>query len=65
MVGLFAGTRMLVASVRGGTYGHGTPREPLSTTRNATCGLRAILAIVGLDDVIFAHAEMRAAIDGE
>jgi FMN-dependent NADH-azoreductase len=60
--GLFEGTRVVVASARGGAYGPGTPREPFDYQERY---LRAVLALVGLEDVTFAHAEMRAAVDGE
>ena len=60
--GLFEGTRIIVASARGGAYGPGTPREAFDYQERY---LRAILELIGLTDVTFAHAEMRAAPDGE
>ena len=60
--GLFAGTRVVVASARGGAYGPGTPREAFDYQERY---LRDVLALVGLEGVAFAHAEMRAAVDGE
>ncbi len=60
--GLFDGTRVVVASSRGGAYGPGTPREPFDYQERY---LRAVLGLVGLTDITFAHAEMRAANDGE
>jgi FMN-dependent NADH-azoreductase len=59
---LFAGTRVVVASARGGAYGPGTPREASDYQERY---LRAVLALVGLTDIAFVHAEMRAAADGE
>ena len=59
---LFAGTRVIIASARGGAYGPGTPREAYDYQERY---LRAILALVGLTDITVVHAEMRAAADGE
>ena len=60
--GLFEGTRVIVASSRGGAYGPGTPREAFDYQERY---LRAILGLIGLTDITFAHAEMRAAAEGD
>jgi FMN-dependent NADH-azoreductase len=60
--GLFEGTRVVVVTARGGAYGPGTPRAPFDYQEPY---LRAILGLVGLTDTAFAHAEMRAAADGD
>jgi len=59
---MFAGTRVIIASARGGAYGPGTPREAYDYQERY---LRAVLALVGLTDITVVHAEMRAAADGE
>ena len=59
---LFEGTRVVIASSRGGAYGPGTPREPFDYQERY---LRAVLGLIGLTDITFAHAEMRAAAEGE
>ena len=60
--GLFDDTRVIIASARGGAYGAGTPREAYDYQERY---LRAVLGLVGLDDITFAHAEMRAAAEGD
>lgn len=60
--GLFDDTRVIIASARGGAYGPGTPREAYDYQEKY---LRAVLGLIGLDDITFAHAEMRAAADGD
>jgi FMN-dependent NADH-azoreductase len=60
--GLFNGRRVVVVTARGGTYGEGTPRAPFDYQEPY---LRAILGMVGLTDIVFIHAEMRAAADGD
>ncbi len=60
--GLFNDTRVIIASARGGAYGPGTPREGYDYQERY---LRAVLGLIGLDDITFAHAEMRAAADGD
>ena len=60
--GLFDDTRVIIASARGGAYGPGTPREAYDYQERY---LRAVLGLIGLDDITFAHAEMRAAADGD
>ncbi len=60
--GLFDGTRVIIASSRGGAYGPGTPREAFDYQERY---LRDILGPIGLTDITFTHAEMRAAVDGE
>ena len=60
--GLFDGTRVVIASSRGGAYGPGTPRESFDYQERY---LRAVLGLIGLTDITVAHAEMRAANDGE
>ena len=60
--GLFDGTRVIVATSRGGAYGPGTPREHSDYQEPY---LRAILSLVGLTNITFVHAEMRAAADGD
>lgn len=60
--GLFPGTRVIVCSARGGAYGPGTPREAFDFQERY---LRAGLAMIGLEEITFVHAEMRAAADGE
>jgi FMN-dependent NADH-azoreductase len=59
---LFSGTRVIIATARGGAYGAGTPREPCDFQEPY---LRTILGLVGLTDITFMHAEMRAAADGD
>jgi FMN-dependent NADH-azoreductase len=60
--GLFEGTRVVVATARGGAYGPGTPRAPFDYQEPY---LRAVFGLIGLTDIIFIHAEMRAAADGD
>ncbi|MDQ3327715.1 MAG: NAD(P)H-dependent oxidoreductase [Chloroflexota bacterium] len=60
--GLFDDTTVVIASARGGAYGPGTPREASDFQERY---LRAILSLIGLTDITFAHAEMRAAADGD
>jgi FMN-dependent NADH-azoreductase len=60
--GLFEDTRVVVVTARGGAYGPGTPRAPFDYQEPY---LRAVLGLVGLADITFAHAEMRAAADGD
>ena len=60
--GLFPNTRVVIASARGGAYGPGTPREANEYQERY---LRAVLGQIGLDDITFAHAEMRSAADGD
>ncbi len=59
---MFEDTRVVIASARGGAYGPGTPREQFDYQDRY---LRAILSLIGLTDITFAHAEMRAAADGD
>lgn len=59
---LFAGTRVVIASARGGAYGPGTPREAFDHQERY---LRDILGTIGLTDITIVHAEMRAAAEGE
>jgi FMN-dependent NADH-azoreductase len=59
---LFAGARVVVASSRGGAYGPGTPREAFDYQERY---LRDVLGMVGLTDIVFIHAEMRAAAEGD
>ncbi len=61
-MGLFDGTRVVIVTGRGGTYGPGTPREQFDFQEPY---LRAILGLVGLQDITFVHAEMRAAAAGD
>jgi FMN-dependent NADH-azoreductase len=61
-MGLFEGTRVVIVTGRGGAYGPGTPREQFDFQEPY---LRAILSLVGLTDVTFVHAEMRAAAAGD
>ena len=60
--GLFDGTRVIIVTGRGGAYGPGTPREQFDFQEPY---LRAILGLVGLTDISFVHAEMRAAAAGD
>jgi FMN-dependent NADH-azoreductase len=59
--GLFDGARVVVITARGGAYGPGTPREGCDFQEPY---LRTVLALVGLTDITFIHAEMRAAAEG-
>ena len=59
--GLFDGARVVIITARGGAYGPGTPREGCDFQEPY---LRTILGLVGLTDVTFIHAEMRAAVEG-
>jgi len=60
--GLFDGTRVVIASARGGAYGPGTPREAFDYQERY---LRDIFGLIGLTDITFTHAEMRAAAEGD
>jgi FMN-dependent NADH-azoreductase len=60
--GLFDGTRVVIVTARGGAYGAGTPREHCDFQEPY---LRTILGLIGLTDITFVHAEMRAAADGD
>jgi FMN-dependent NADH-azoreductase len=59
---LFQGTRVVIVTGRGGAYGPGTPREQFDFQEPY---LRAVLSLVGLTDITFVHAEMRAAAAGD
>jgi FMN-dependent NADH-azoreductase len=59
--GLFDGARVVIITARGGAYGPGTPREACDFQEPY---LRTILGLVGLTDITFIHAEMRAAVEG-
>lgn len=59
--GLFDGARVVVITARGGAYGPGTPREACDFQEPY---LRTVLALVGLTNITFVHAEMRAAAEG-
>jgi len=59
--GLFDGARVIIITARGGAYGPGTPREAYDFQEPY---LRTALALVGLTDITFIHAEMRAAAEG-
>jgi FMN-dependent NADH-azoreductase len=59
--GLLDGARVVVITARGGAYGPGTPREACDFQEPY---LRTMLGLVGLADVTFIHAEMRAAVEG-
>lgn len=59
---LFQGTRVVIITGRGGAYGRGTPREQFDYQEPY---LRAILGLIGLTDITFVHAEMRAAAAGD
>jgi FMN-dependent NADH-azoreductase len=61
-MGIFDGTRVVIVTGRGGAYGPGTPREQFDFQEPY---LRAILGLVGLTDITFVHAEMRAAAAGD
>lgn len=60
--GLFDGTRVVIVTGRGGAYGPGTPRASFDYQEPY---LRAILGLIGLTDITFVHAEMRAAAEGD
>ena len=60
--GLFNDTRVVIVTARGGAYGPGTPREQFDYQEPY---LRSILSLVGLTDITFVHAEMRAAAEGD
>lgn len=60
--GLFDGTRVIIVTGRGGAYGPGTPREQFDFQQPY---LRAVLGLIGLTDITFVHAEMRAAAAGD
>lgn len=60
--GVFGSTRVVIATGRGGAYGPGTPRAPFDYQEPY---LRAIFGLIGLTDVTFVHAEMRAAAEGD
>jgi FMN-dependent NADH-azoreductase len=59
---LFENTHVVIITGRGGAYGPGTPREPYDFQE---LYLRAILGLIGLQDITFIHAEMRAAATGD
>ncbi len=60
--GLFDGARVVIITARGGAYGPGTPRAACDFQEPY---LRAVLGLVGLADITFIHAEMRAAAEGD
>jgi FMN-dependent NADH-azoreductase len=60
--GLFEGTRVVIVTARGGAYGPGTPRATFDFQEPY---LRSVLGLIGLTDIAFVHAEMRAAAEGE
>ena len=60
--GMFNDTHVIIASARGGAYGPGTHREAYDYQERY---LRAVLGLIGLDNITFAHAEMRSAADGD
>lgn len=60
--GLFDGTQVVIVTGRAGAYGPGTPRAPFDFQEPY---LRVTLGLVGLTDITFVHAEMRAAAEGD
>ncbi len=60
--GLFDDTRVVIASARGGAHAPGTRRE---ASNHQERHLGSSLGLIGLTDISFIHAKVRAAVDGD